>query len=93
MDNENTYEKIISVNEEKFYDVRLVVSEFRDEYYLGIRKYFLSFDEGYIPSKEGISMKYEMDSSLALLEGLLEIIPLGECRKILENKLAEVESE
>lgn len=93
MDNENTYEKIISVNEEKFYDVRLVVSEFRDEYYLGIRKYFLSFDEGYVPSKEGISMKYEMDSSLALLEGLLEIIPLSECRKILENKLAEVESE
>lgn len=93
MDNDNAYEKIISVNEEKFYDVRLVVSEFRDEYYLGIRKYFLSFDEGYVPSKEGISMKYEMDSSLALLEGLLEIIPLGECRKILENKLAEIESE
>lgn len=90
---EEVFEKIISVNEEKFYDVRLVVSEFRDEYYLGIRKYFLSFDEGYVPSKEGISMKYEMDSSLALLEGLLEIIPLGECRKILENKLAEVESE
>lgn len=93
MDDSIAYEKLIAQNDEKFYQVKLVVSEFREKYYLGIRKYFLSFDEGYVPSKEGISMEYEMDSSLALLEGLLEIIPLGECKQLILNKLEETESE
>lgn len=90
---DDVYEKLIAQNDEKFYQVKLVVSEFREKYYLSLRKYFLSFDEGYVASKEGLSMEYEMDSSLALLEGLLEIIPLGECKHLLEKKLAEVVSE
>lgn len=67
------YEKLISQNDVKNYQVKLVVSRFRDIIYLSIRKYFLSFDEGYVPSKEGISMEFEMASSFALLQGMLEI--------------------
>ena len=53
MDEENPplYEKLIYTNEDKFFQVRLVVSEFRDSIYLHIRKYFLSFEGEYIPSK------------------------------------------
>jgi hypothetical protein len=67
------YEKLIDQNDAKNYQVKLVVSEFRGTIYLSLRKYFLSFDEGYVPSKEGISMEFELASSFALLEGLMEI--------------------
>jgi hypothetical protein len=67
------YEKIISQNEDKGFQIRLVVSVFKDIEYLHIRKYFLSFEDGYIPSKEGISIPLTIQNSYALLEGLAEI--------------------
>ena len=86
-ENPIVYEKIIAQNDEKAFQIRLVVSEFRDKYYLSFRKYFLSFDEDFVPSKEGISIEYEMDSSLRLLEGMLDVIPLGECKHLLDAKI------
>lgn len=67
------YEKIINENEEKGTQLRLVVNIFRDVEYLHLRKYFLSFDEGYLPSKEGASMPCTISNVFALLEGLTEI--------------------
>lgn len=83
------FEKLIGENPDKFQETRLVVSIFRGEHYLSIRKYFLSYDEGFIASREGISIKYEMDSSLRLLEALLELIPLAECKHLIDAKLQE----
>jgi hypothetical protein len=68
------YEKIIFENEAKGFQLRLVVNTFRDVQYLHIRKYFLSFDEGYIPSKEGISFPYDIQSTYQLLDGLMDIV-------------------
>jgi hypothetical protein len=87
MADEILYEKLISNNDIKEYQLKLVISEFKGINYLSLRKYFLSFDEDYIPSKEGISMEYEMDSSLNLLAAMLEVIPLGECKHMLDAKL------
>lgn len=67
------YDKIISENEEKGFQVRLTLSEFRGVTYLGLRKYFLSFDDGFVPSKEGISIPYEMSSSFALLDAMVDL--------------------
>lgn len=67
------YEKILSENLDKGSQLRLVVNRFRDVEYLHIRKYFLSYDEGFIPSKEGISMPATIASIYALLDGLVEI--------------------
>lgn len=83
------FEKLISENPEKFQETRFIVSCFRGEHYLSLRKYFLSYDEGFIASREGISIKYEMSSSLKLLEALMEIIPLGECKHLIDAKLQE----
>lgn len=82
MNSELLYEKIIYQNDDKHYQLRLVINEFRDKEYLHIRKYFLSFDEGYIPSKEGISMELSISNSYALMDGMVEI-----CSK-LEDKEA-----
>lgn len=72
-DSEVLYEKIIYENEDKGYQLRLVVNEFRGVQYLHLRKYFLSFDEGFIPTKEGASMAASIQNVYALLDGLIEI--------------------
>ena len=76
MDDESApiYEKIIYEDEIKCYQLRLVLSEFREKVYLHLRKYFLSFEGEYIPSKEGVTMELTMSNSFALLDGLLEIM-------------------
>ncbi len=78
MDDEILYEKLIAENFEKNYQVKLVVNNFRDKTYLSIRKYFLSFDEGYVPSKEGISIEFEISSSFALLDALVDLCSQSE---------------
>ena len=67
------YEKVIFENEDKGFQLRLVISEFREIEYLHIRKYFLSFDEGYLPTKEGISIPLSISNSYSLLDGMAEI--------------------
>jgi len=68
------YEKIIFENTEKGLQLRLVLNEFREKQYLHLRKYFLSFDDGYIPTKEGASMGASIHNIYALLDGLLELV-------------------
>lgn len=67
------YEKIIAENEEKGTQLRLVLNEFRDVQYLHLRKYYLSYDQGYVPTKEGASMPATIAGIYALLDGLVEI--------------------
>lgn len=72
------FEKIIYENEPKAYQLRLVLNEFRGKYYLHLRKYFLSFDEGFIPSREGASMEATISNIYALVDGLLELVSTSE---------------
>lgn len=67
------YEKIISENLDKGFQVRLTVSVFRDIEYMHLRKYFLSFEGDWVPSKEGIGIPLTIQNSYALLEGFAEI--------------------
>jgi len=72
------YEKIIEENELKGFQLRLVLNEFKDKHYIHLRKYFLSFDEGYIPSREGASMEASINNIYGLLDGLLELVSQAE---------------
>lgn len=67
------YEKLILENEDKGYQYRLTVSEFRDVQYLHLRKYFLSYEGEYIPSSEGASIPATIQNIFALLDGLIDI--------------------
>lgn len=67
------YEKVISENTEKGSQLRLVVNVFRDVEYLHLRKYFLSYEGEWMPTKEGASFPCTMQSIYALLDGLIEI--------------------
>lgn len=82
------YEKLIS-EKEGDYQVKLVISEFRGTTYLSLRKYFLSFDDGFVPSKEGISIPFEMESSFKLLDGMVDICSDAESVKAIEMRITK----
>ncbi len=93
MDDAILYEKLISENEEKFYQIKLVVSSFRGINYLSLRKYFLSFEGEYIASKEGISIPFEIDSSFKLLDGMVDLCSGAESAEAVANYMNKTEVE
>jgi hypothetical protein len=78
MESEVLFEKIIHENEAKAFQLRLVLNEFRGVEYLHLRKYFLSFEDGYVPTKEGASMEASIHNIYSLLDGLLELVASAE---------------
>lgn len=72
------YEKLIYENLEKGFQYRLTVSEFREVEYIHIRKYFLSYEGEWIPTKEGASVPASIQNVYQLLDGLLEICSKAE---------------
>ncbi len=97
MSDELLYKKIIYDNQDKFYQLNLTVSEFREKFYVNVRKYFLSYDGEYIPSKEGISMEASISNVLSLLDGLIDIVSKEEAIDLIDdyfrNKKIELQSE
>jgi len=83
------YEKTIYENTEKFYQLKLTLSEFRDKYYLNIRKYFQSYEGDFVPSREGVSMEASVENIYALLDGLFDIVAQGEAREIVQHYAAK----
>jgi Transcriptional Coactivator p15 (PC4) len=79
------YEKQICENTEKFYSVNLTVSEFKGVQYLNLRKYFLSYEAEYIPSKEGLAMEYNITNVFNLLDGLINIVSKEEAKELVEQ--------
>jgi len=67
------YEKLIYENEEKGFQYKLTVTEFREVQYLHVRKYFLSYEGEWLPTKEGASIPATIQNTYALLDGLMEI--------------------
>lgn len=91
LDSPDVYEKLIYQNDDKFYQLKLTVSEFREKYYVNIRKYFLSYEGEYIPSREGVSMEASLDNILSLLDGLMEIVSKEEARDMVKKHLGVAE--
>lgn len=84
MDN---YEKLIYENLEKGYQYRLTVSEFREVEYLHVRKYFLSYDGDWVPTKEGATIPATIQNTFALLDGMLELCSSAEGVDAIDNYL------
>lgn len=79
------YEKLIYENTDKFYQLWLTVSEFREKYYFNLRRYFQSYEGEFIPSKEGVSMEMSFDNIESLLDGIFDILSQAEGRDIIEK--------
>ena len=87
LDTPSTYEKIIQQTEDE--QVRLVINTFRGTEYISLRKYYLSFDEEWLPTKQGITMPIDFDNTRNLFEGLVDILSLAESKSVLEEQFKE----
>jgi hypothetical protein len=87
---ESIYERVVHYNEEKDFQVRLTLNEFRGIEYLHLRKYYLDFDEQWKPSNEGIAMPLDLSNVKELFIGLVEILSLAESKEIIIDHFAEL---
>jgi hypothetical protein len=85
MTSEVLYEKLIEENLEKGFQVKLVVNDFKDITYIHLRKYFLSYEGEWVPSREGVSIPASLQNIYALLDGLLDICSTAEGHEIIET--------
>lgn len=85
MDSNIQYSKVIEENMEKGFQVRLVINEFKDTVYFQLRKYFLSYEGEWVPSREGVSIPASTDNIYAILDGLFEICSKAEGEDIVRH--------
>jgi hypothetical protein len=84
MDSNILYDKLIEENLDKGFQVRLVVNEFREVIYIQLRKYFLSYEGEWIPSREGISIPASIENIKGMLDGLFDICAKAEGEDIVK---------
>lgn len=82
-DDNIVYSKLLSEDMDKGFQIRLVVNNFRDETYIQFRKYFLSYEGEWLPSKEGVSSVLTLSITYAMLDGLLDILSQAEGEEII----------
>jgi len=85
MDSNIQYSKVIEENMEKGFQVRLVINDFRDTVYFQLRKYFLSYEGEWVPSREGVSIPASTENIYAILDGLFEICSKAEGEDIIRH--------
>lgn len=93
MDSNIQYEKLIDENLEKGFQIRLVVNDFKEVTYIQLRKYFLSYEGDWVPSREGISVPATLENIYSMLDGLLDICAKGEGEEIIKHYYNRVADE
>lgn len=83
------FSKILHEDNEKCFQWRVTVSEFRGVQYLGIRKYFLSFEGTWEPTKEGATIPLTINGTLKLFLALGELLSEAEIA-LVDSSLQQV---
>lgn len=76
-----------------FNQVRMTISEFNNIEYIHIRKYYLGFEEEWLPTKDGISFPLSLENSKELFIGLLEILAMAESKELIIENFKELINE
>jgi hypothetical protein len=92
MDENILYSKIIDENMDKGFQVRLAVNDFRDVTYIQLRKFFLSYEGEWVPSREGVSIPASTENIYALLDGLFDICSQAEGEEIIRHYVERLKS-
>jgi hypothetical protein len=92
MDENILYSKIIEENMDKGFQVRLAVNDFRDITYIQLRKFFLSYEGEWVPSREGVSIPASTENIYALLDGLFDICSQAEGEEIIRHYTERLKS-
>jgi hypothetical protein len=86
------YSIIIHENLVKAEQVRLTLSTFKDVYYVGFRKYYLSFMGEYLPSNEGVTIPATFEVMTNLINGVIDLAADNEGKQLLEEALKRCQS-
>lgn len=92
MDDTVEYSVIIHENLVKAEQVRLTLSIFKDVYYIGFRKYYLSFMGEYLPSNEGVTIPATFEAMTNLINGVIDLAADNEGCQLLEEALQRCRS-
>ena len=89
---EDLMDKVFWTDMNKGIQYRFSISKFYDKMYLGIRKWVLVYDpdidESWIPTKEGMTIPYSLESTTAIWNAFTEILSEAEVLdKISEHEL------
>ena len=90
MDSNIRYEKLIDENLEKGFQIKLVVNDFKEVTSIQLRKYFLSYEGEWIPSREGVSVPASLENIYGLLDGLFEICAKAEGEDIIRRYAQQI---
>ncbi len=90
MDSNILYERLIEENIEKGFQVKLVVNDFKEVTYIQLRKYFLTYEGDWQPSREGISIPASIENIHSLLYGLLDICSKAEGEQVVKHFYDEI---
>lgn len=80
-------DEIIYESFEKDIQIRLTVSEFRGNLYLGMRKWVIDIDDSWMPTQQGFTFPYNLNTTSALFGALTKILSKGEVLHEVLDKL------
>lgn len=83
--------EVISESENGFEQVRLTVNEFRGVQYLHLRKYYLDFDETWLPTPSGIAIPITLTNVGNLFEALAKLLAESEVLDVVLKYTKEAE--
>jgi len=84
------YSKVIHEYDGNLEQLRLVVSSFREQEFIQIRKYYLDFNGDWYPTKDGISFPISINNIKELFCGVAEIMSLAESKSAIEEYFGEI---
>lgn len=92
---EDRLDAVIFENEEYGTQVRFTVTEFMDRYYIGFRRYYLSFEGEWLPTKVGFSFPYNLRTTTRLFKAFCKLLSKAEVLEEVyrESEKKDVESD
>lgn len=75
---EDVLDAVIFENTEWGKQVRMTVSEFLGNHYLGLREYYLDFSGDWLPTKNGMSFPYNLDTTTNMFQAFTSILSRAE---------------
>lgn len=94
IDHEDVLDAVVFENTEWGKQVRMTVSKFRDNHYLGLREYFLDFEGEWLPTRNGMSFPYNLETTTNMFQAFTNLLSraevLAEVFKLSEERSEKV---
>lgn len=85
-DHDDLIDRVFYEDRNKEIQLRLTVSEFRGNYYMGLRKWVIDIDDSWIPTKQGFTFPYNLATTTNLFGAFCEVLSEAEVlHEVAEN--------